>query len=132
MIKSFYRKRKIINGLFLEMELELDLGIDLGQSIAIENITYKVVTQNKEKILLEVHDTETYRIWIRGKSCRFFDENISDMGEGLYVENTRELYRFLRKFEYDLSYRLSETVGAIIKPMSTECKEIVQRVLENI
>ncbi len=132
MIKPYYRKRKILNGLFLELELELDLGVDLGENIAIAVLRYKIVTQNKDRVLLEIYDTESYDLTIKSKLCRFHDGYMSNIGEGIYVENRRELYRFLRQFENDLEYRLNETIRAINKPMDMECKGIVERVLENI
>jgi hypothetical protein len=135
-IKETYRKRKTINGIFLEMELELNLGILLGRELAVERIGYKFVLHDNNKIkarvYLEVYNVDSYILYISSKGCRFYRRNIVEYTEGITVPNTRELWRFLRGFEGDARLRLYDVYAIHRDEMNTICRSIIEEILNTI
>ncbi len=138
--KSEYIKRKKINGLFLEMRVEPDWGSDYGQIVPLESIHYKVVYYSNQygkiKIELDFYNTDNFDFWVTSKGtskgCRFYRISNYEGGEGIYSENLREFWRYLRNFEYDLQARLNDTYTYYRDEMSQECKGIIKEVLDKL
>jgi hypothetical protein len=134
--KSQYTKRKKINGLFLEAVIEPNWADDYGKIVPIENIEYKIVCHSgqygKAKIGLNVYDTDNFDFWISSKGCRFYRRSRYEFGEGIYSENIREFWRYLRNFEYDLQQRLNDAYIQYKDEMSEECKGIIKEVLDKL
>jgi len=131
-IKDYYRKRKIIGDLFLELNLELNLGIDLGQEIAISVLSYKFIKNKKNRVILELYDTVNHIFAVRSSNCRFYREYTEGEDEGLVVPNVRELWGFLRHYEYDAKLRLADMYTVYKDKMSQECRQIVEEILNTI
>ncbi len=134
--QNVYIRQKKWGNLFLYVEVEPNWNIDLGKEIPIGNIyykvTYKVNNKRVAKIELSVADTESHIFYIKAHRCKFYRRDISDMGEGITVENMREFWRYLRNFQYDLAMRLHDMYVIYRDEMKEECRKAFEQVLEEL
>jgi hypothetical protein len=134
--KSEYIKRKKINGLFLEMRVEPNWADDYGQIVPFEFIGYKIVYKNEknERIRIEIglYDTLNYYLKISSPTCRRYIENEDEGAEGIYSENIREFWRYLRNFEEDLKMRIMDILSDHGSEINQECRNIIDEVLDKL
>ncbi len=136
MIKEYYKRRKVIGNVFLEMGLEIDLGLDLGRVLPVRELSYKAILHKNDKtrarVGFSIYNVGTYKFYISSNRCRFYRESVNDMGEGIIVPNARELWRFLKRFETDAKYRLAILYSIHDNEMNEYCKKIIEQILDAI
>jgi len=133
--KSSYLKRKKYGRLFLEAYVEPDWYDDVGEIVPLLQIVYRVYykdeSKNKGKIEMEIYRADYYNIYIKGKienkRCSFYDGIEDEESEYVYADNTREFFRYLRHFEYDLRKRFEDIYSLFKDDMSESCRKLFER-----
>jgi hypothetical protein len=134
--KSLYVKRKKLNNVFLEAQIEPDFADDLGKIVPIQHVNYKIVYRNNEygKVIvkMDIYNTDNYSLSIKSMYCRGYVKNDSEFGEGIYSESLREFWRYLKNFEYDLKERLEDMLLVHSDEINERCRKLLQEILNEL